>query len=360
MSYNVLPKMNNILQPNIQYSDNNVLEPIISNSIFDYHNEIMMEITKILVDECMFQETLKNYNPHEYLFSTVPSSDKCVSDMYENNIFYDLHEIIKTIEIINNSSGTWNCLFVGKHYNDILHVYDTHRLIFDSIFMFEEFTKNEFYKISHNMFNFVVYEIDYDLTNINAYVLKWVVLLEIILKNLATNGDVILKCHILHHKPIIDMLYIFTNLFKKVYIMKPTTSNVFSFEKYIILKGFTSNYHQYAELKHVFTVNTVTTVTNGNMVNTVNIHKQKIISNIICNDIPYFFLTKINELNVLLGKQQLEALGDLLNILKHKNKEEKFELLKKINIYKCVHWCDKYDIPCNRYLHIGCNRSSFK
>ena len=353
MSYNVLPKMNNILQPYIQYSDseNDVLEPIISNSIFQYYNEIMTEIKKILVDECIFQETLKKYNPYEYLFS---SSEPCVGELYEGNLFYDLHEIIKAIEIVDNLRGTLNCLFVGTHCNDILHVYDKHRFVFDNIYMFNEITTNEFYEISHNMLNFIVYEIDYDLTNTNTYLLKWIVLLKIILNNLETNGDVIIKCHILHHKQIIDMVYILTNIFKKVYIMKPTVSNVFSFEKYIILKGFTSNYHQYNELKHALNVSNLSHLNNSNI-------KTKTITSIVCNDIPYFFLTKMNEMNVLFGKQQLEALGDLLNMLKHKNKEEKFELLKKINIYKCIHWCDKYHIPCNRLLHIiPCNRSSFK
>lgn len=359
MSYNVLPKMNNILQPYIQYSDseNGALEPIISNSIFEYYTEIMTEIKKILVDECIFQETLKNYNPYEYLFSNL---EPCIGvvDLYEGNLFYDLHEIIKTIEIVDNLRGTMNCLFVGTHCNDILHVYDKHRFVFDNIYMFNEITTNEFYEISHNMLNFIVYEIDYDLTNANAntntYVFKWIVLLKIILNNLATNGDVIIKCHILHHKPIIDMVYILTNIFKKVYIMKPTVSNVFSFEKYIILKGFTSNYHQYNELKRALNLINLNNLNNLTM-------KTKTISSIVCNDIPYFFLTKMNEMNVLFGKQQLEALGDLLNILKHKNKEEKFELLKKINIYKCIHWCDKYHISCNRLLQmIPCNRSSFK
>lgn len=390
MSYNVLPKMNNILKSNIQYSnyandhdethethknhENNMrLEPIISNSIFDYYNEIMVEIKKILVNEYTFQETLKNYNPYEYLFSTVPSFHQCVSELQKSNIFYDLHEIIKTIEIIDNLRGTLNCLFVGKHCKDILHVYDTHRFVFDSIFMFEKganlfqganlsqganFSQGanlcEDGKISERMFHFIVYEIDYDLTNIDAYISTWVTVLKIILNNLAINGDVIIKCDMLHHKPIIDILFIYANLFKKTYIMKPTASNVFSFEKYIILKGFTSNYYAYAELKN--DLNSEHHCGNGHILGPGS----KTISNIVSNDIPYFFLTKMNELNVLLGKQQLEALGDLLNILKHKSKEEKFELLKKINIYKCIHWCDKFAIPCNRFLHIPCNRSSFK
>ena len=51
----------------------------------------------------------------------------------------------------------------------------------------------------------------------------------------------------------------------------------------------------------------------------------------------------------MLGKQQLEAFGELLAILKHKNKEEKLELLKKQNIQKCVNWCEKYNIPCNKF-----------
>jgi hypothetical protein len=60
-------------------------------------------------------------------------------------------------------------------------------------------------------------------------------------------------------------------------------------------------------------------------------------------------MTKINDLNVMLGKQQLEAFSELLAIVKHKNKEEKLEIIKKMNIQKCVNWCEKYNIPCNKF-----------
>ena len=32
-----------------------------------------------------------------------------------------------------------------------------------------------------------------------------------------------------------------------------------------------------------------------------------------------------------------------------KNKEDKLETLKKNNIQKCVQWCEKYKIPCNKF-----------
>jgi hypothetical protein len=40
----------------------------------------------------------------------------------------------------------------------------------------------------------------------------------------------------------------------------------------------------------------------------------------------------------------------VINILKNKNKEDKIETLKKMNIQKSVLWCEKYKIPCNKFF----------
>jgi hypothetical protein len=43
------------------------------------------------------------------------------------------------------------------------------------------------------------------------------------------------------YKPIIDVLYLLSSLYDKVYILKPNTSNISTFEKYIICKNFSVN-----------------------------------------------------------------------------------------------------------------------
>jgi UV DNA damage repair endonuclease len=58
---------------------------------------------------------------------------------------------------------------------------------------------------------------------------------------------------------------------------------------------------------------------------------------------------KMDDMNIIIGQQQLESLDMVINILKNKNKEDKIETIKKSNIQKSVAWCEKYKIPCNRF-----------
>ena len=73
------------------------------------------------------------------------------------------------------------------------------------------------------------------------------------------------------------------------------------------------------------------------------------ISSLINNEIPSYFLNKINDINIIIGQQQLEAFDKIINMLNNKNKHDKVELVKKANIQKSVGWCEKYEIPCNKF-----------
>jgi hypothetical protein len=67
------------------------------------------------------------------------------------------------------------------------------------------------------------------------------------------------------------------------------------------------------------------------------------------NVIDYYFKSKIDDLNIIIGQQQLEALDQIITIYKNKNKNDKIENIKKNNIQKSVLWCEKYKIPCNKF-----------
>jgi hypothetical protein len=77
--------------------------------------------------------------------------------------------------------------------------------------------------------------------------------------------------------------------------------------------------------------------------------EDKNIVSILDFDIPNYFLMKIDDMNIIIGQQQLESLDMVINILKNKNREDKIETIKKSNIQKSVAWCEKYKIPCNRF-----------
>ena len=64
----------------------------------------------------------------------------------------------------------------------------------------------------------------------------------------------------------------------------------------------------------------------------------------------YYFLNKIEEINIIMGQKQLENIITTLNIISSRNNHDKIDLLKKINVQKCISWCEKYDIPCIKLL----------
>jgi hypothetical protein len=78
-------------------------------------------------------------------------------------------------------------------------------------------------------------------------------------------------------------------------------------------------------------------------------HNQNIVS-ILDYEIPYYFKNKIDDLNIIIGQQQLEALNNIISIYKSKNKDDRIESIKKTSIQKSVLWCEKYKIPCNKFI----------
>ena len=76
----------------------------------------------------------------------------------------------------------------------------------------------------------------------------------------------------------------------------------------------------------------------------------KCVSSIIDNDLPYYLLNKLEESNIVIGQQQLEAYDQIINIFKNRNREEKLENLKRTHIQKCIQWCEKNQLPHNKFI----------
>jgi lysyl-tRNA synthetase class I len=109
------------------------------------------------------------------------------------------------------------------------------------------------------------------------------------------------------------------------------------FENYIICQNFNASKFQNInfEILKLFIENE-----NENISNISNI------SSILNYDIPYYFITKITDIMIIIGQQQLETINMLINTFKSKDKEEKIELIRKKNIQKSIEWCELYKVPC--------------
>lgn len=148
-------------------------------------------------------------------------------------------------------------------------------------------------------------------------------------------GHFILKVFDIFTKTSCDILYLLSCLYKQVFIMKPNTSRLANSEKYIVCKYFKG--------------------VDDNLLDNIIKNYDKIncglpITSLFNTEINYYYMNKIEEYNAIFGQQQIENIFLTLNLILCKSKSEKLESFKKNNIYKCIQWCEKNNIPFNKLL----------
>jgi len=341
MSYYILPKIINNVYVSPE-STTEKTEPYISFSLINYYTIVQNQIIDMFnntndIINNTYNESLKIINPYEYIYTKVPGSKFSVSKLKPNsNLFYDLIEIFTNLNIFEQFKyKSISSLTISKNYNDIIDCQYLFREDFkDTKTYFSNYDINIQYGNNDQKFEFIFFE-TYD----DDYFSSIIKFLIIIFKNQLTNGNAIIKVNNLFYKPVVDMLYILSSLYDKVYIAKPNTNHVTTFDKYIVCKNFLIHQQSsdYLNLNYYRLFIFMKNLDN------------KYIKQILNTEIPYYFKMKINDLNIVMGQQQIESLDQVINIYKNKNKDEKIENIKKSNIQKSVSWCEKYKIPCNKF-----------
>lgn len=137
------------------------------------------------------------------------------------------------------------------------------------------------------------------------------------------NGTSILRINNSKSLLIKEFIYILTNQFEKVFILKPTISSNDDF-LFVICQ------------KMVYT--------------TENTLKNKITryNSLLMNELPLIFLNMIKEINVIFNKNKLEMKNKIVYYLLNYNKE-KIETIERKNIQRCIKWCERYDVPYHKY-----------
>lgn len=354
MSYYILPKIMNIVIVN-PICSNKTYTSYLSHSILNYYKEMCREITTSCEYDAdmsynKIDHLIKIVNPYEYIFSQVPSTKFSVSKLKQKtNLFYDLLELsttlnifdmykldtLETLHLTSNNTDTVQCLEMAReNYNDKITCYDG------------GITKETIKLIGDKEFHFLFLETRTE--QLNNYIISFVEILMIILRNQITRGSCLIKISDTFHKPIVDILYLLSSLYEKTYILKPNTSNITTFEKYIFCKNFIHKKEENMNLKNNYFILLLFLKQIRQMQQDISFENITVES-IVDYDIPYNFIMKLNDMNISIGQQQLEALDLIINILKKKNKEEKIETMQKSNIQKCILWCEKYKIPCNKF-----------
>ena len=145
-------------------------------------------------------------------------------------------------------------------------------------------------------------------------------------------GNFVLKIFDSFIQHTVDLLYILSSFYERVYIMKPQTSRYANSEKYIICTGFlfSSSEFFFPFIKGTF----------EKMIENPETNPLRFLS----LPIPAIFTRKLEEYNTLYGQKQIQNIHYTLSLIDNKNKGSKIENLIQMNIQKSIQWCIKYNI----------------
>jgi hypothetical protein len=167
----------------------------------------------------------------------------------------------------------------------------------------------------------------------HTYVVFLLKTLAVILSSQSKRGTVVIKTNMLIFKPILDVLYLLSGKYEHMYIVRPFVSED-SDSRFVIFTGLLS-------------VPPSTMIDNltisANNVNTVA--PNQIISSVIDCKMSQYFITKIEESNLLIGQKHVEKYDSLVTMIKTYAKDSRFEYAKNASIIRCIGWCEKHGIP---------------
>tara|TARA_B100001057_G_scaffold185347_1_gene186084 strand:+ start:6751 stop:7920 length:1170 start_codon:yes stop_codon:yes gene_type:complete len=379
MSYYLLSSIKTTIDINnidIEFGINDI---VISKSLNNYINSMKQQIDNYMSSWDIYK---KYTNPYEYIHSNIPETKISICKYKPiSRSFYKMIEMCNVLHILDNYRGDLKSFHLAEGPGGFIEAIDMLRnnkndmyygmtLIDDKSDFVPGWKKSDILLKKNNniiiekgqdktgnLFNYdnllycyrkykssmdiitgdggFDFSIDFCNQEIIANKLIFAQMCyAIILQN--TGGTFILKIFDVFTQATIDVLYILTMYYSKVYIIKPNTSRYANSERYVVCKNFKGGVTENL-INHLSSIFKKLN-TDNNIRRFLNI------------DVPYLLLNKIEEINAIIGQQQLENILQTLNILDN-SKSDKLESLKKNNIQKCVQWCIKNRLPYIKNLH---------
>lgn len=356
--------------------------PLISNSLSYYLSDIKMKINDYEKEWDIFK---KHTNPYEYIHTMIPNKKKYISKCKPLSRSYfkmieivhtfrlnDIFDNIKSFHLAEGPGGFIEALVQQRQNTGDIYVGMT---ILDENAEMDDYNipawkkSQQFLKENPNVFiengadgtgnilnieNFVYckekYASSMDLITAdggfdfsNDFNNQEISIANLLFAQIAyalcmqkKNGSFVLKIFDCFMPHTIDLLFILSSFYDKVYITKPQTSRYANSEKYIVCKKFLFSS---CDDFYPFLYEAFTGACHNNNNNCIHRFLNIPISN--------YFLTKLEEYNSIFGQQQIENIYYTISLIETKNKAEKIDMLIKTNIQKCIQWCLKYDVPHN-------------
>jgi hypothetical protein len=295
----------------------------------------------------------KIVNPFEFIHSNVPGSTISVSKVKPDaTIFFELMELFQIFNIndILSLKHKINVAHLTYNYTSTNYLLNMLREDNEDNIISEDFDYENLYNLFikqnyNNKLDLIICEFHPDDYNDTAkYINNIMLVLLIIIKYQINQGTCVIKIDNVLYKAVIDIIYILSGIYDKVYLVKPTICNITKGDRYLICKGFNDLFLVQSNLLMNIEEKLISKLDNKELMN------EKYIKSILENELPYHLLNKLEESNIVIGQQQLEAYDLIINIFKNKNREEKIENIKRSHIQKCVQWCEKNQLPHNKFI----------
>jgi len=347
MNYYTIPKNNLDIHINIKEDKDTVLVPIISHSVVYFLKDMFRQLNNI-VDDVTVQTIKQLVNTLEFVHTNIPGTSVSISKLkMDSNIFYEWLEICSFFNILefkkeSSITNTNNILVFSDALcssNELFHIFgktlDKCIQEYDFEKTYDQFIRQTTYDKKVDVLICAFKPDDYKDTT--RYIKSLLLVVMIIIKYQEKNGVCLIKINAIYYKPVIDILLIFSAMFDKVYLVKPSITNILTGDKYLLCKGFEGIKNKNKNKDNIFSPFVFDTLLSSS-----------IITNILENDISYYLLNKLEECNLLWGQQQIDALTQVLHIYNNKNKIEKMETMRYQHLQYCLQWCEKYKVPCNK------------
>jgi hypothetical protein len=292
-------------------------------------------------------------NPFEFIRTNVPGSTLTVSKIKaEANIFFELMEILNLFNTSDFlfSKKQMSIAHLTSNYfstNSLLQIFrnNIEDIVINEVFDYDKLIDKFIVNRYNTQFDLLICEFNpSDYNDINKYINNILLIFTIIINYQNSNGTCIIKIENIFYKAIIDIIFILTSIYDKVYLIKPSISQITNGDRYIVCKTYTNK---------PILLKQVETQIITRLKETTNVDCRSHISSVLNNEIPYFFLNKLEEINAVIGQQQLEAYDQIINIFKSTNKEEKIEIFEEFLealISRCAQ--DKLKTPEKYYDYI--------
>ena len=367
MNYYIIPTKHMHVEIKLKYSDKP--ENYVSDSFMRNIGQLICQLDEfsLYYKSIASEKTLNTIYKINDVYSSIydiMSSDILLymprhSFIEHNNLFFVMIEMYNTFDFVYSSINTFtpNIVYIGNNMptfeSSIQYIHRSPPGL-DTLGMFSSTLDKAYIDLQENATplpqlhgdnGFIFFDTDYRENNIKNSTNYTICLLKTLYIAMTTSKTCIIKVWEITLKPIIDIIYMLSGIYKNVYICKPTTTQHEN-DRYIICKGM-SNFYKTIETKTKLKNKISSIITH--ITNTC-ISKEKQLTNVyirsvIENNISQHFINKIEESTLIVGQKNIEYYENLIIMFKLHGKEDKIDMAMKSSVMKCAQWCSKNSIP---------------